>query len=194
MSIDSQKAVAKSLLTHFYNIDPQALVAGGAPRDWSREVEAADVDIFIHTDVRSIIAARLLLDQNGIPWTECKSKDNLPEGYEDNKNIVAVFDYYCKLVNTTYQYIFIKQPAILAVESFPLAISQTWYNGFSIEKTPIHTKGWDDAILYVTNPWVDWGSKYLTKIRKKFPQYPMQYSDEALLMRMNHLNVIGFDF
>lgn len=48
-SIKKQKALAEELLAFSIIMDPQAFIAGGAPRNWELNMEANDIDIFLRS-------------------------------------------------------------------------------------------------------------------------------------------------
>ena len=48
MKIEDQKAIADELLAKIELIDKNAILAGGAPRDWWAGVEANDLDFYLY--------------------------------------------------------------------------------------------------------------------------------------------------
>lgn len=48
MNIQEQKLIATEIISKLRAIDPYVILAGGAPRDWSMEEEASDLDFYLH--------------------------------------------------------------------------------------------------------------------------------------------------
>lgn len=48
--IKQEKLLAQNILLRIMTIDPEALVAGGAPRDWEQGRECRDIDIFLRSN------------------------------------------------------------------------------------------------------------------------------------------------
>lgn len=61
-TIENQKRVAKEILEKLSIIDPYAILAGGAPRDWYFDEEAKDLDFYYYTQERTMGASSKQLE------------------------------------------------------------------------------------------------------------------------------------
>lgn len=48
MTIEEQQKISRKILKSLRQVDPAAVIAGGAPRDWKLGREARDLDFFVH--------------------------------------------------------------------------------------------------------------------------------------------------
>jgi tRNA nucleotidyltransferase/poly(A) polymerase len=95
ITIDLQKIVADDVLEKLFSIDPHAIVAGGAPRDWFMGNLASDIDVFFCTRHGiSISTVKRQLEHVGFVIESTKTGKNLPAHYKKNpmlKCLLAVF-------------------------------------------------------------------------------------------------------
>lgn len=171
MTIEKQKAVADDVLHKLFLIQPYAIVAGGAPRDWLDGKLATDVDVFVDTrhintakKERELFAvAGLLRFEKG----EGRDWDDIPEHYKKNPNIKRV--YNLEIDGVAVQLICVKCPCWDVVEQFPIPICQAWYKNGRIGTTLEYKLCKKVGALVITNHVYGMQDKFIKKISEKFP-------------------------
>lgn len=118
-----QIATSDMILSKIEKIDPFAIIAGGAPRDWEHGMIARDVDIFLHVpDSWTIgVIARQLNKVCNIKPSAFKGGERM-QWYEKNPDIRAVFDWDYNGVD--FQFVIISKPVFDYHRNFPLSICQ----------------------------------------------------------------------
>ena len=180
-----QKAVADECLSMIELIDPTAIVAGGAPRDWYFGKEASDIDIFFYSrpDI-SKTAISLHLERIGfkdlkiVQFTGDESF-HMDSWYARNHLLRQVWDTVFDGVNV--QLVLMKSPTRESVvPKFPLNICRIWYKDGKINLTPDFERAvnWK-SIVKCDELYAD-SRKYLQKIKSKFPDFRFYNSYEDL--------------
>lgn len=184
MSIEEQKKIASEILDKLFIIDPYAIVAGGAPRDWYFGKEANDIDVFLYinnkytTDIRDKLIERLGFSLQKVGDTaELKAL-----GYHTNPNILSVYNVLG--YGTPVQLILMNAPTWdCVIDQFPLSICKAWYK--SEKKGVVIHKDFQDSVkygvLFKTNELYANADKYLMKIRSRFPGYKYYSSRVSFL-------------
>ena len=179
MSIEEQKKIADEVLDRLYVLDPYAIVAGGAPRDWYFEKEANDIDVFFYLpkrytcDVRDKLMDKLGFDMERIGPEE----DGFSEGYKINPHIYAV--YNVKGYSTPVQLIQMNSPTWDSViPQFPLSICKAFYKNGKIRQDKDFQISVKHKVIYKTNDLYANGNAYLEKILKRFPDY-IKFDDKV---------------
>ncbi|MFZ2992600.1 MAG: hypothetical protein WA061_02685 [Microgenomates group bacterium] len=182
MNIEKQKLVADSVLKKIETVDPTAIIAGGAPRDWHFGNLASDIDVFFcfnREDLQPYYITDLL--ENGLGFknvgriqvdhfTDENGRD------KKNENVLHVYNYLEKDVKI--QFIVTKNPTWGLLETFPLNISRAWYKRGQIELTREFM--WTEkhnAIVKMSDLYMN-GDKYVEKIRNKFPNFNYFVNEE----------------
>jgi len=133
--IDKQKQIADNVLDILFSIDPYAIVAGGAPRDWFLGNTARDIDVFFYTRPRQAIHdVKAQLESVGFVILSSKQAHNLPEHYKKNPLLHCVFD--CMVQGVEVQLMLMREPTFrCVVDEFPLSLSKVWYKHEKINTT-----------------------------------------------------------
>lgn len=84
--VKKQKSVAQELLTYAFMMDPQAFMAGGAPRNWHLGLMANDLDIFIRKPYQaSESECKLAMERMGITDIFNKANEEAPGVKKKNR-------------------------------------------------------------------------------------------------------------
>lgn len=168
--VEKQKLVANAVLDMLRTVDPSAIVAGGAPRDWWFNKPATDIDVFFYFrhDLHLGYITRVLYEC-GFDILYSKDDSNLPEWYKKNPNLRAVFG--TRVDGVEVQLILLRNPTFGVVGTFPMSICQIWYKNGEIRTTNSFIKSVEEKVLIKTNHVYSNGDKYIQKIREKFPTY-----------------------
>jgi hypothetical protein len=171
--IDAQKSIANGVLERLSVVDPSCILAGGAPRDWYFGETASDLDFFVY--LRGDLSWGSLNKQlkRALPDVKFSERDfrkEVPELYKKNPHLRAVLDF--EQQGQACQLIVMNKPTFqCVVDHFPLSICKVWYKFGSIYTTEDFRAGeFGKAIVLCNDLYAD-GSKYVAKIRKKFPHY-----------------------
>ena len=68
--IDTQQVVADEVLKMLKPIDPHAILAGGAPRDWFFEKSAKDLDFYVHLPRETVLSNQTRFKSVGLNGLE----------------------------------------------------------------------------------------------------------------------------
>ena len=181
--IAMQKAVADKCLSMIELIDPTAIVAGGAPRDWYFGKEASDIDIFFYfrADL-NIPTIEYQLERVGFCNFKSLGKRELEtDDSQYSKNPNLRYAWQAEIDGEVVQLILMNAPTFLsAVPKFPLNICRIWYKRSEINLTQDFKRAvkWK-AIVKCDNLYAD-SDRYLEKIKSKFPEYDFYSSYEHL--------------
>lgn len=168
--IEKQKVVAEVVLSKLFPIDPFAICAGGAPRDWHFGKPATDLDVFFYTAVDQITVVEQMLRSVGIKASDRRSADNLPEWYKLNPYLKCVYE--SEIDGVTVQLMLMNDKTHTSVvPHFPFTICKAWYkNGkIHLDKEFKLCEKWKIAVQ--TNPLYNDEHKYIQKLKQKFPEW-----------------------
>ena len=184
MSIEDQKKIADKVLDKLFIVDPYAIVAGGAARDWYFGKEAKDIDVFFYINNKYTIDTRdNLIECLGFELQKVGDTAELEAlGYRTNPNINSVYNMLG--FETPVQLILMNMPTRnCVIDRFPLSLCKAWYKN-STKGVVLH-KDFRDSVkhkaLFKTNDLYANGDKYLLKIRDRFPEYKYYSSRVSFL-------------
>lgn len=131
LGIEEQKYEARELLTKLKRIDPFAMVAGGAPRDWYFNTPARDADIYLRLPNHNTLTlvTRLLQDlgmeEVGTIPQSMKSKEN---SYAELPNLKWVLEgiYNGLKINIMVMDKGVREEII---KDFDVSICRAWFDG-----------------------------------------------------------------
>ena len=169
--IQQQKQTADGVLDALFCIDPCAIVAGGAPRDWYLGKEASDIDVFFYTrpNPRASVV-RKQLERVGFVIIEHKTGENIPENYRRNPFLVCVFN--CSINGFNVQLMLMSESTYTStLNEFPLSLSKVMYKDKHITTTKDFDLSIKHKVLYKTGELYLNGDAYIQKIIKKFPEF-----------------------
>lgn len=185
---NKQKEIADKALEMLYPICPNAIVAGGAPRDWFLGNTAKDIDIFItaddrwvNKDVTSVL--RYVGFENASPIVP-NEVDFL--NYTKNPRIKAV--YNCKLDSQDIQIIVLFGRTYTIVDTFAFNICKAWYKNGKVNTTPDFNYAVTNKVLIKQGELYASTKAYRDKIIAKFPDYKYYESEYAFLQRVTEMD------
>jgi hypothetical protein len=168
--IEKQKAVADKVLGKLFAIDPFAICAGGAPRDWHFGKPATDLDIFFHTGVEQLTIVAEMLRHVGIDIDSGKAGENLPEWYKLNPDLNCVYSAAVDGVNVQLMFMRYKTQDTV-VPQFPFSICKAWYKHGTITLDREFKVCEKHKIIVKTGTLYSDEHKYVQKIKAKFPDW-----------------------
>lgn len=169
--IEIQKSQADKILDMLFLIDPYAICAGGAPRDWHFGKRATDLDFFIcPSGALPTFKVQEQLKLAGLDILETKSGASLPDIYKRNPDLMCVFDVDYN--GTKVQIMRMNMPTFKSViPQFPLSICKAWYKNYKIHLDKDFIRGENHKIIVKTNTVYNSEHSYINKILNKFPEY-----------------------
>lgn len=185
MNIDRQQDLAGLLLNVFKLIDPAAMIAGGAPRDWYFGKEARDIDIYFRAGNYSEEELTETLEGFGI--TELKLiPRTTTEGtnYAELPGLLKVFGgNYCGLELN----IMLMEKGCYweIVKDFDTSICQCWWNGVTFT----YSKAFKDTIesfVIMLHPKYNGREAHVRKIAKRFPDF--RFAKEVFIVPISETN------
>ena len=182
MNTCEQMELADSILRKLFPLDPYAIVAGGAPRDWYFGEDAEDIDVFFH-DINSSTVVREKLKHLGFDVSHGNEGEFLPPHYKMNPNLKAVFD--CVVDGQKVQFLNMNLPTFKSVvPEFPLSICKAWYKNGKLKVDKDFQRGVNHNAIVKTNKLYANENVYLNKIIAKFPEYKYYESWEELAQHL----------
>jgi len=185
-TVEKQMKIADEVLSKIYPIDPHAIIAGGAPRDWYFGNLASDLDVFFYRpDLRTYDPIQNVFSSVGFERPYPVGMDDLEihGRYKRNEYVERVFETIYK--GMTVQLIQMSEPTFgSVVPKFPLNICKVWYKFDGIVTTPDFDRAVKYKSIVKTDSLYADGDRYLQKILAKFPDYKYYSSYEALAMEL----------
>lgn len=174
--------MADYLLEKLSKADPCVVIAGGAPRDWKLGKPARDLDIYMYLGGGRLTAhqeqswlERLLDVKLSCIEQRCTETYNLnPHIHRVWKGVYEGLDFDIIVCNHDTR-------SINIVNTFPIGLCQAWYKGGSIKTTKKFRIDAKFKLLTKYGKLYADSSKYITKIRSKFPEYRFVRSPDELL-------------
>jgi hypothetical protein len=168
--IAEQKVVADKVLDKLFPIDPFAICAGGAPRDWHFSKPATDLDIFFYTSVEQLTIVAEMLRHVGFDINVEQSADNLPEWYKLNPSLLCVYPAVVDGVNVQLMLMNDKTHKSV-VPHFPFSICKAWYKRGHITLEKDFIAAAQNKVVVKCNTVYNDEHKYVQKIKAKFPDW-----------------------
>ena len=174
-AIQKQMEVADDVLDKLYLIDPYAILAGGAVRDWYFNKEASDLDIFFYSpQSKTMSVMDSLLLKAGLQIDFVKAGKSIPDWYKKNPDLKCIYEM--TINNTKVQLIRMTRPTFRSVvTNFPLSICDAWYKNGESHYGKHFTRSNEHNCIYKTNEIYADEHQYIQKILAKFPD--MKYYD-----------------
>ena len=166
-NLSNQIATADWILTKIEKIDPFAIIAGGAPRDWEHGIVARDVDIFLNVPNSWTIGviARQFNKVCDIRPSAFKGEERM-QWYEKNPDIRAVFDW--NHFGVDFQFIIVRKPVFDYHDNFPLSICQAMRKNFNTKVTTDFNASKNTKEIYITNKLYNNADAYVQKVVEKY--------------------------
>lgn len=182
--IELQKTIASEVLGIIEWIDPTAIIAGGAPRDWYFGNTATDIDVFFHfRNDLSTIRIEEILKSFGLNVCRTNDGNGLPDIYKKNPMLRCVYDL--EYGGEQIQLLLMLEPTFYSViKHFPLNICKVWYKHNTIETTQDFLRSVKHKAIVKVNSLYANGDKYVQKIKAKFPDFKYYESYEKLALEL----------
>lgn len=191
MSIELEKQFAHTCLREIELIDPHAIVAGGAPRDWYLGRQCSDIDIFMYSPLNQQSSSKLLKTLErlmGGNWRRmygehvAATPDEMTSEYKMNPDVIDVFERQAFDTQPKLQVVRLSSPPYNVIDNFPLSISKVWFKN----NTMHHTRDFNltmkhKAIFKTLDQYAD-SHPYIRKVVDKFPDFNY-YSSELAFLR-----------
>ena len=167
LDLTYQIATSDMILSKIEKIDPFAIIAGGAPRDWEHGIVARDVDIFLNVPDSWTISTivKQLNKVCMIRPSAYKTEDQLL-WYEKNPDIRAVFDWDYNGIN--FQFVIISKPVFDYHRNFPLSICQAMRKDYKNHLTTDFNASKNTKQIYITNKLYNNADAYVAKVVSKY--------------------------
>ena len=207
---EKQQQQANRYIQQLQQIDPLAILAGGAPRDWWFNKPATDLDIFIHPGEcgKKPKYWKERLESKGFKVKEVKTKyctkqDTSSFAFVNKfvgfvEQIFKPSNYHAELSMNPYLECVIDlevEPGEIPVQvmimnqsvhdctytKFPVSVSQIWYRDNKLNPTKDFMVTNKHGVMYVTGQDNSAGGKYTKKIREKFPEFEFLDSKEKVM-------------
>jgi hypothetical protein len=175
--IKQQKQLADTILQKLEAADPDAICAGGAPRDWFFDKPARDIDIFMYQGSeyctmnnigRKLKACGFDVSMKGF------SADEFTAVYQKNPDIRAVYNVNCSDGTTTttpVQIIVMKKSTYSLLDSFPLSICKVWYKDGYVNTTTDFDITVASNVMFRTCKGYANSDEYIQKVQVKYPEF-----------------------
>lgn len=168
--IDGQKKLADLVLSNIEIIDPNAIIAGGAPRDWALGTPANDIDIYFYSTSSCHDMQRQIGRATGITVKLLGHKE-LDGLYESMDGLMRVFEG--ELAGVTFQFMQMKEvvSTFSVVDNFSTSICKAWRkDGRSVYAQPFLIT-LASGVMYLSSRY-KWTDKHPDKMFKRFcPMY-----------------------
>lgn len=168
MNRHAEKRLGEEVLERIKKIDPNAIIAGGAPRDWWLGNECSDIDIYLKApDLSSDPLRQAAISLLG--FTRVRSMSAVDEDYDSLSDLLSVFefDYEGKTFNIMFMDEYCSFPY---TGHFSCSICEIYYDGSQFHPSPKFMKTLLDKVIILSDD-VDENTKHVKKIAGKFPGY-----------------------
>lgn len=165
----AQQEKANQILALVEQLDPTAIIAGGAPRDWYFGKVASDIDIFMYFRPDLPLGELHSFMLNKGFEVDFVGDQEEQFNYKLNPNIRCVFqlDYKGEKV----QLVMLNKPSWGIVDTFAINICKIWYKRGKINTTKNFLFAIKNKILIKEGELYASTAKYELKIRDKFKDY-----------------------
>ena len=189
--VETQKAIAKEVLEELEIIDPNCILAGGAPRDWFFGKPATDLDFYLYDSYGGYTQSqwierlnKTLLDVKPLGMIEGKARKEIDAEYTSMANLRYVFEgehYGVKV-----QVMVMSEPTFTSVvNNFCMDTSKIWWKGGRVQPT------WEFLRAHATRtlricPEHAPKERYIDKMVAKFPTYRLVTDNREYAARIEN--------
>lgn len=181
MNVSEQRKVADLIMAKLVAIDPEVILAGGAPRDWFFGNEATDFDFYVHAPAfRTSWEFKKQLEAIGL---EIDKSLPPPEDYENNPDLFMV--YNISGFGVPVQVMVMKERVgQQTIDKFGLSLSKIYYkDGVTISSWEFKT-GSRQKVMWKCGQIFGNHEKYIEKIKGKFPDFEYFDSMEEMVKNL----------
>lgn len=180
MTIGQQKNIAEDIMDNIKIIDPYALLAGGAPRDWYFGNTCNDLDIYYYSNGDTVGACKGQLESlfPHLTFTNRSERFENKIAQQDHLEIYNSMKFLKRVFETTVggltvQFIQLEEnkKQFKVVEAMDVSICQCWYNHY----TGVITLSDNFKMTLATNIMFlpngnSWSDKHPSKMHDRFPK------------------------
>lgn len=189
MNIEQQKNIAKEVLGKLEILDPNCILAGGAPRDWFLGKTAKDLDFYIHLPKNNLTKYQRQLEGIGITATPL-NRDGDCDIYRSMGDLFRVFEYKYKGMDVQIM-VMRKSTHESVIPHMGTSVCKVWWKGGDVNPTldfllSIHLK-----MIFKKDDY-NAKEKHVAKMQKYFPDFTLvdyKYFDNQLDLTARRLNV-----
>lgn len=180
MTVEQQKSIAKDIMDRIKIIDPYALLAGGAPRDWYFDNPCNDLDIYYYSNGGTVNACKgqlealfphLIFTNRSERFERNSIKDQL-EICNSMKFLKRVFETTVDGLKVQFIQLTEDKKQFQVVDAMDVSICQCWYNHHEDRvvlsdnfKMTLATE-----IMFLLNG-NSWSDKHPSKMHERFPEF-----------------------
>lgn len=168
--IKIQIELASLLLHNLKLVDPSAILAGGAPRDWQRNQEASDLDFYLRAPNHNTNSSRVLL-LNSLGITAVDNITASDPQYKGMPGLVAIYEGY---KNKERINVIFREGSECHWEFFSNSLSMIYFNGYKTTLTELYELTMKTGIVFISKGY-DCNHPHIKKMKSKFPQYKYAY-------------------
>lgn len=165
--LNFQKQLATELLSKFRVIDPFAMIAGGAPRDWDFGQLANDLDVYLRMPNHSTLSLVELVCENFGITSLKQLVSNMSEAYAKLPNLKWVFEGYYEQqkVNVMVMEQGVREEI---VSNFDVSLCECWFDGQNIHKTKNYNLTKEHNICFINKNYTG-KETHIKKMMQRFP-------------------------
>lgn len=178
MDIIEQQEIAREVLHKLEIIDPNCILAGGAPRNWYLEKKANDLDFYIHTILETEAQTQLRFRRLGIGAKLMSFDESRAKGYKKMQQLFRVYEFTYKEV--AIQVMLMKTPTFNSVvDNFGVSVFRFWWKGDDIKIDHSALISLASKTLYIKEGYSE-EDRYITKMKSYFPNFKVMAERDKL--------------
>lgn len=168
-NIDKQKKVATEILHKLECADPYAILAGGAPRDWYFNIEANDLDFYVHLQPATCNFEKLRWERLGLNLTRIDWNDNRSEEYKCMKHLARIYEGVEDGVK--FQVMVMREPTFKSVvPMFGASVCMAWWKGDSVRLEQEFELSHVFKTIFKKDDYTA-KEKHIVKMKERYPEY-----------------------
>ena len=167
INITLQQAVADNILSKIRLVDPGAILAGGAPRDWYLGYTANDLDFYFCSTGMTAGAVKKQLKAVGIENVEASSDFHTTELYSTMEGLVRIWN--TEVSGTKVQLIQLDTPQNRwqVVDRMDVSVCKVWYLNGHINLHSDFKLTLASGVMFLSDKYC-WANKHGQKMLERF--------------------------
>lgn len=168
-NIDKQKKVATEILHKLECADPYAILAGGAPRDWYFNMEANDLDFYVHLQPATCGFENLRWERLGLNLARIDWNDNRSEEYKCMKHLARIYEGVEDGVK--FQVMVMREPTFKSVvPMFGASVCMAWWKGDNVRLGQEFELSHVFKTIFKKDDYTA-KEKHIVKMKERYPEY-----------------------
>ena len=167
INITLQQAVADNILSKIRLVDPGAILAGGAPRDWYLGYTANDLDFYFCSTGMTAGAVKKQLKAVGVENVESSSDFHTTELYSTMEGLVRIWN--TEVSGTKVQLIQLDTPQNRwqVVDRMDVSVCKVWYLNGHINLHSDFKLTLASGVMFLSDKYC-WANKHGQKMLERF--------------------------